>query len=272
MVQLQAIAATAVGNACFLHSTVFPLMAENALAMSHLDPSEIIATPFPLYQLCRFVALSLVWNIIAALICKLYMNGDIRTDTDFGNKSGPFHVILMVGWTIGIMTIIFHLLAILLGVHPMILPLHTLVAACHLSFNMLFPVIFFMPGNYKPNQKSKGYESSPFKDLIEVMHYLFGPPVTKEQAKKQQNQSRIQYIHQYTAFGTIVGMLTCAIFRIFDHGMQIQRYPLPIIMGATGGSCAGLVMGEFTSTIEMIYFGEFDWSMFNPRTWFTNET
>lgn len=262
MVKIQAIAATAVGNACFLHFTVFPLLEENALAMAHMDPSEIIGTPFPLYQLCKFVTLSLVWNLLAALICRLWMNDGIKTDTDYGNKSGRFHILLMISWMIGIVTIAIHFLFILCGIHPTLFPLHTLVSACYLSFNMLIPVVLFMPGNCKTQQQCNPHEASFMKDLKEVSNYLFGPPLAKEQAKKQhmhqqkqqQNQNRIQHIHQYTALGTIIGTVACAIFRILDHGMQIQRYPLPIIIGATWGSCVGLVVGEFVQALEVMYW------------------
>mmetsp|Transcript_10462 Transcript_10462/g.23222 ORF Transcript_10462/g.23222 Transcript_10462/m.23222 type:complete len:263 (-) Transcript_10462:1155-1943(-) len=254
MVQIQAIAAIAVGNACFLHSTVFPLLEEGSLAMAHMDPSDIIATPFPLYQLCKFVALSLVWNLFVAFMCRAMLKDEIQTDTDYGNQSGSFHIILMIGWMIGLSTISIHLIFILCGIHPTIFPLLTLVSAFYLAFNMLIPILLFMPRNCVSRQEYEYYfiEEVVF-ELKEVSNYIFGPPLTKEQTKKQQrqqqNQNRIQYIHQYTALGTIIGMAACAILRIFDHGMQIQRYPFPIIVGATWGSCGGILMGAFLQAL-----------------------
>jgi hypothetical protein len=40
----------------------------------------------------------------------------------------------------------------------------------------------------------------------------------------------------------IIGMVVIAILRVLDHGMQIQRYPIPIIVGATWGSCGGVAV------------------------------
>ena len=87
--------------------------------------------------------------------------------------------------------------------------------------------------------------------LKEVMTYLFGPTLIIDETKKEntihnklhQNAQRIQYIHQYATLGTLIGMGTCAILRILDHGMQIQRYPLPIVIGATYGGCGGVFGG-----------------------------
>ena len=92
--------------------------------------------------------------------------------------------------------------------------------------------------------------------------YLFGPISSSSSDRKQQQQQQqqqhphstdqqlIQRIHQYSTLGTIIGMCICAIFRVLDHGMQIQRYPMPILVGATVGRVGGVFVGSF---LVMIY-------------------
>jgi len=248
------VAAHAMGNALLLHSTLFPLLEANSLAMGHMDPSDIIGHPFPLHQLCKFVAFSLVWNLLVALACRMILITKSQTQND-GHQSGVVHVILMI-W---LYTVLIHLIIILCGIHPTIFPVHTLVSALYLAFNMLLPVLIFMPVNLTQPQYSHHHDSIvkevPYK-VKAVSNYLFGPPLTKEQPKKQhiheqqKNQNRIQHIHQYAALGTAIGMGACAILRILDHGMQIQRYPIPIIVGATWGRCGGVLLGAMIVVIS----------------------
>ena len=92
--------------------------------------------------------------------------------------------------------------------------------------------------------------------------YLFGPiSNSSSDGKKQSIHSKQQQqqqhphstdrqlvqrrIHQLSTLGTIIGMCICAIFRVLDHGMQIQRYPMPIIVGATVGRVGGVFVGSF---------------------------
>jgi hypothetical protein len=50
-------------------------------------------------------------------------------------------------------------------------------------------------------------------------------------------------------FGTIVGCIPFQILSILDRGVQIQRWPLPIILGVTYGYVFGSIIG-----LVMLYF------------------
>lgn len=250
MAQAQSVAtimvAHAVGGALLVRSTLFPLLEEDSLAMAHMDPSVIIATPFPFAMLCRFVGLSLAWNLMVGLAGRMMLMSKLQI--------GAVATVLMVVF----FTATIHFVFVLCGTHPTMSPIHTLLSAFYLAFNVLLPVILISPLNSKQHQhNSHGVKGVLFK-LKEVGNYLFGPPVIKEQSKKehtvhhqqQMDQLIIQQIHQCTLIGIVLGMGSCAILRVLDHGMQIQRYPIPIIVGATFGRCGGVLLGATVAIIS----------------------
>lgn len=222
---------------------------------AHLDPSIIIDTPYPLKQLCRFVALSLSWNLFLALACRMQLSSHRLQKDAEGSQLGTFHVALIIALS----TIVIHCIYILCGVHPTMCPVHTLISAFYLAFNTLLPVLLFTPASYTPQQQ---YPCSSFMEELalnmkNVSNYLFGPVSLTEPQKKQpihnqlqKDKCSIQCMHQYALLGTASGMVACAILRILDHGMQTQRYPMPILIGATFGRFAGTLMGALISVIR----------------------
>jgi len=51
--------------------------------------------------------------------------------------------------------------------------------------------------------------------------------------------------------GSLAGAIVLQILRLYDRGWQIQRWPIPIIMGSTYGWIAGLWIG----TVWVVYSG-----------------
>ena len=53
------------------------------------------------------------------------------------------------------------------------------------------------------------------------------------------------------SYGTIITMVPCSLLLILDWGAQIQRWPIPIVLGSTIGwslgTCIGLVGGLFST-------------------------
>jgi len=221
-----------------------------------MDPSDIINTPFPLHEIYKFIAVSLVWNLLLALIYRVVLETNKQTQqttvTEGGISKG-LQIILLIG----ISTITIYFTFILCGIHPMMLPLHTLISAFYVGMNMMLPVLVIT------SESSIQYvDASIARKIVyrlkEVMAYLFGPALIIDQTKKEnithnkhhQKAQRIQCIHQYTTLGTLIGMSACTILRILDHGMQIQRYPLPIIIGATYGGCGGVLIGALLTSFS----------------------
>ena len=212
-----------------------------------MDPSDIISTPLPLHNLCTFVASSLILNLLLALICRVVAKHKTYKHSDLLDST----VVCGLG------TLMTNFLFILCGIHPTKLPLHTLVSALYLAINVLLPVLLFFP----TPQSTHVYHGNSLVNRIafklkEVSTYLFGPSLNGELPKKKQVETeqqkttyRIQHIHQYTTLGIIIGVSAAAILRVLDHGMQIQRFPMPIIIGITWGECGGVFVGAITAML-----------------------
>ena len=213
-----------------------------------MDPSTIIGTPLPLYQLCTFVALSMAWNVLVVLTT---IKIELKSHPD-DRKTGMVEAMFIVG----LCTIIIHFVFVLCGVHPAVFPLHTLLSAFYVACNMLQPVLLFMPDQQRHVYRDGSIARGSMLKLKEVINYIFGPPIEQPQKEHMLNQrdlNRTQCIHQYSAYGAIIGMVTFAILRVLDHGIQIQRYPCPIIIGATYGSCLGVALGGMSTVLSLSY-------------------
>ena len=222
-----------------------------------MDPSDIINTLFPLHELYKFVSVSLLWNLLLALICRVILEKNKQTQQTTATEGGiskGLQIILLIG----ISTIIIYFTFILCGIHPMMLPLHTLISAFYIAMNTMLPVLLTSSESNSIQYGDISIARKVVYKLKEVMTYLFGPTLIIDETKKEntthnkqhQNAQRTQYIHQYTTLGTLIGMSACAILRILDHGMQIQRYPLPITIGATYGSCGGVLIGGLLTSFS----------------------
>lgn len=218
-----------------------------------MDPSDIIVIPFPLHELCRFVASSLAWGVLVSVGCRL-----MRRD---GSPESMMHGVGCISecFMIGVCAILVHIMIVLCGVHPALLPLHTLVSALYVALNILLPVFCFVPMGLlqKPDDQHSFMKDFAY-NFESVVKFLLGSPTLQGESskkgqgvnKKLKEQQRSQLILQYAVLGTFSGVCVCAILRILDHGMQIQRYPTPILIGATWGRCVGLLFGEIVSSVK----------------------
>ena len=148
--------------------------------------------------------------------------------------------------------------------------MHTFLSSLYVATNAILPIITLsvpssvsagvIDASLLQQQQQHGEHQQSRRVNYKAMGvYLFGPlsSSSSSDGKKQsihpkQQQDSIdrnlviqQRIHQYSTLGTIIGMCICAIFRVLDHGMQIQRYPMPIIIGATVGRVGGVFVGSF---------------------------
>ena len=256
-----------VGNAIILHNTVFPLLENDSLLMvccsldccalsriihqrfialtsydilphrptpkSHTDPSIIIGTPFPLEQFLLFIIISLMWRFGFTFVEKFVMNRESQSTRNDEHRS--YHPVIVIA----IHTIVIHLIFILCGVHPAILPLHTLLSAFYVSFITPQSIHQFVTANYWSSQQQQQQQQH---------HFAIEQSKTLPQVKS----NRLQIYNQFTTLGTIIGVIACSILRILDHGIQIQRFPIPIIVGATWGSCGGAVLAMMLSLLGYV--------------------
>lgn len=253
-----------VGNAIILHNTVFPLLENDSLLMvcrsldccartdysskihrltsfvlphrptpkAHTDPSIIIGTPFPLEKMFLFIIISLMWRFGLTFVEKFVMK--IESQSTRNDEHRSYHPVMVIA----IHTIVIHLIFILCGVHPALLPLHTLLSAFYVSFITPQSIHQFVTANYWSSQQQQQQQH----------HFAIEQSKTLPQVKS----NRLQICNQFTTLGTIIGMIACSILRILDHGIQIQRYPIPIIVGATWGSCGGAVLAMMLSLLGYV--------------------
>lgn len=128
-----------------------------------------------------------------------------------------------------------YLLFILCGFHPGYFPIQTFLASCYVAMNTLCATSLPELDSVKENQNSN---SLIFKQ-IRVWKYLLGP-----------SMSKLQTLHQSAFYGSLIGMSALSILRILDHGMQIQRHPVPILLGLVWGRAGGLVVGLLWGLVD----------------------
>ncbi len=155
-----------------------------------------------------------------SFVNKTVLRGESQTNRNDVCHAGVLYHPAML---IAVHTIFIHIIFIICGVHPTILPLHTLLSAFYVSFNTPQSIHQFVAASYW-SSKQKQFSNEHVKPLPKYYTTI------------------LKNHHQLTTLGTIAGMVACAILRVLDHGMQIQRYPIPIIGGATWGSCGGMVV------------------------------
>ena len=173
----------------------------------HLDPSIIIQSPIPNETLIQLITYSMAWNILLIVT----------------QRSKSCLHILPISIAGG--SVFFYVLFIMCGFHPTFSPVQTFLASLHVAMNSIF--LLSLDNPIKENENSN---SSISKQQIWI--YVFGPA-----------QNDVQRLHQSTFYGSFVGMGSFSILRILDHGMQIQRHPVPILLGFTWGRFFGSAFG-----------------------------
>jgi len=149
---------------------------------------------------------------------------------------------------IGSATIFVHCSFILCGINSMHLPAHTFLSALYVATNTVLPITLSAACG-------EVFTSMQHHDKFRVNYkavaaYLFGPISLninqsihqKQESQQQHNNNQLQRMHQCSTLGTLIGICVCAIFRVLDHGIQIQRHPMPLIVGAATGRVCGVLM------------------------------
>jgi hypothetical protein len=245
-----------------------------------MDPSIIIETEIPLKQIAYYVTLSCLLSIIILWGCQwaIIISTQTRNERQEQSSHNYHHHYLRSLINnirlIASVTIFLHCSFLLCGINYRKLPMHTFLSSLYVATNAILPITLSVPSSRSvealtgvidasslQQQQQRGDEQS---RRVRVNYktigvYLFGPISSSSSdrekqsihhSKQQQQQQHstdqriIQRMHQLSTLGTIIGMCICAIFRILDHGMQIQRYPMPIIIGATVGRVGGVLVGS----------------------------
>lgn len=138
-----------------------------------------------------------------------------------------------------LITIFSHLTIVLCGIHPTMCPMHTLLSAFYVAFNTLLPATRSFARESQPNPITEALASRTFSRLQGVSTYLLGPT----DRKFDRRDLSAQLMNQFATQCSIIGIVASSILRVLDHGLQCQRYPIPIVYGFIYGRLAGVTLG-----------------------------
>lgn len=221
-----------------IQRVLFRRLEQDAVKHAHLDPTEIIATPFELRLLTHFATTVFAWTSVTMLLGAVIDSSGARKTKDV--SVAALIKSFFVG-SIGILaaSIPVFLLCVLSGASPFENFPHTVLSAIYMSL-FAFGPSFFRPGFFE----------SPYG----LIRLLVGgsspsPPiqdVVPDQAAPKPHGtllSTLEIIDRWAMFGVFAGNIPSSILRVLDHGTQIQRWPVPIILGSSIGYGVGAFVG-----------------------------
>ena len=225
---------------------------------AHLDPSETIQTAFPLKQICLLVSLSGMLPILITYAYRRLMLLLSLSRNEIHEQSHKYLSIWNIQLLIALSTIFLYVTFILCGIHPTKLPIHTLLSATYVAMSTLLPITLptsAWGGDLMVNTVSTDSHNNKITTMKvcaaqpkEVAAYLFGPTTSvgcidnMKQSSQYHKKLQVQKMHRFSTLGTFIGICAFAILRVLDHGMQIQRHPVQIIIGATLGRICGVLL------------------------------
>jgi len=212
-----------------------PLESDNS-RMERWDPTEIISLPLASGTVTIFLVaafkvvflLAVTHNLITLWTkCNENVLGAryLFLDASLAMINGTFGIILAC--------VIFTLLFIVCGASPWKNISHTIMAASYLV------ILIFGPSFYETHFL---YSSGP------ILSLLLGTQFEKEHSISGSGLYifwvRItEIIHRCELYSCIMGTILCMVLLILDHGHQFQRWPIPVLLGATYGCAIGGMVG-----------------------------
>jgi hypothetical protein len=157
-----------------------------------MDPSEIIAIPYPLDRLNVFVMLPVVFIMVLTL----------------SNAPEKFGSALI---SLARLTIVVYALLGVCGAYIVQDYKHSLLAALYMA-SLLWTT------TSTDNVSSKILEQLPFHDHSDLLATC-------------------------RLFGVLIGSIPFQLLQVLDWGVQIQRWPIPIVLGGTFGYVVGSIIG-----------------------------
>lgn len=206
-----------------------------------MDPTDIVKVPYDLERLSLYVM-----GVVVIL-------GVLAT--------APTHNCRQVSIPgLAVFTLTGHGVMVLCGASPVHNVQHTLVASLYTTALISFdPPIFVHDGsnnsisnNISNNNKD---DEQPHKELPASALSWFpqwqllvrGNQRSKQRqassSTQQQQRQRQDKVAMVVAHCVAACLIPCQILLLYDHGMQVQRWPVPTIMASTYGWAMGLVVG-----------------------------
>lgn len=217
-----------------LRQFLFQKLNQDAILMAHLDPSEISTEPISLLVVLKVVSMSLIIYLpIATTVSSNFITSStVKHDHAHSKEMISFLYRLLYG---GVMcsTILLggglvFVCAILCGASPFSCVLQTWVASLYFGGVAFSPTLVRFNVNAA---KGDGYSMIFFSYdvMIKVMF--------------QANVSATWESHHFISYACTFGLIFSMILLTLDWGAQIQRWPVPMIVGTWVGLGIGVVLG-----------------------------
>lgn len=230
-------AMNAVALVLMFRSMILQPLKMDETRMRHWDPTEIIATNLPLHILFSFVAASFAITMTMSSVASFHEfahDQKIRNTTKTTVKDSMLSLFIgsfvICAFSVTVTLFIFFLC----GDTPYHLLWHSILASTFATTLSLGPS-FVRPGFF--------HSVHPFIDLIlgkdNADHYDNN---NIQFSSYQKDTIQVSPIHRFQLYSCILCTIPCAIFLILDHGNQIQRWPVPILLGFTIGFTVGTLL------------------------------
>jgi hypothetical protein len=197
------------------HQCVAPSFSHQHL--QQLDPTEIIAIPYNLARLVVYVAVVFGASIVA------------KGAFDFTRAR-------LVAKYAGLLCV----WCLVSGASPYTNRLHTLWASLYLSILLWFDPPIFVATTRSRLRHDLSLLDHMKERLLVIRRRDRQGANNNNDAVSSNPQALLASI---TTQSTMAGTIPAQILLLYDRGWQLQRWPVPLVLGSTIGWCIGLVIG-----------------------------
>ena len=240
---------------------IITIQNQDAIHMERWDPIDIIAQSFPIHNLQSYVLTIIGTTYITSTIVNCMNIARIIGNNEKKRLSMIFLRQLFQNHIWNYITMIFILFILILCI-MIISGTSSTMNVNHTILSCLY--VTFLAFGYFPPFQSKNIGTSLSCFISQVLEYIIIGCNTscssvnsqKEEGfildnnnnnnndndEKNLNEAMIDDNHIFTRwimYATIITTIPFQILNILDHGIQIQRWPIPMILGATIGHCIG---------------------------------
>lgn len=208
---------------------IFNVLKSDATKMERWDPTEIIASPFPL-DVLRTVVFTSCRSIMTpnefllTTIVNFYQGKYARKDLNQSTMNQIMIRTIKYLTMMGALTVIVFIISIICGASPFENVRHTWLAS--------FFVTTLACGYIQPKLNESIQMS--IKRCILVPDYNSDLPFM---------ECLVNEMNGFILLSVVVVLIPFMVLNILDGGFQIQRWPLPIIFGTFCGHMMGITLG-----------------------------
>lgn len=179
-----------------------------------IDPTDIVLIPYNLTRLTLYVLTTVVVALLAV----------------HSQKQQAVMVVLrqqLLPWTA-----MFWCIMILSGTNPTVHPLHNILGAMYSTTLCLLDPPFVTSADTGASIPPAAAAASQ-RQLTTLLGQRFAGS----------SSSQHNVVSRTMAQGTLAGAAALQILRLYDRGWQVQRWPVPLIVGSSVGWAVGLLVG-----------------------------